>query len=73
MLYIYEGKIYIRPLENKLVEVNITKKGNEYDVEPTERKVEIEEKIKNNLYSITLEKAYEMQNGIKSSKKFDLE
>lgn len=73
MLYIYDGKIYIKPLENRLVEVNITKKGNEYNVEPTEKKVELSDKIRNDLFSVTLEKAFEMQNGAKASKKFDLE
>lgn len=73
MLYIYGGKIYIKPLENRLVEVNITKRGNEYNVEPTERKVELNDKIRNDLFSITLERAYEIQNGVKTSKKFDLE
>lgn len=73
MLYIYENKIYVRPLENLLVEVVVTKKGNEYNVEATERKVEITNKVSDNLYSITLEKAYELQNTSKMSKKIDLD
>lgn len=71
MLYIYDGKIYIKPLENILVEVNVTKKGNEYNVVPTEKKVELDDKIRNSLFYITLEKAYEMQHK-SDNKEFDL-
>lgn len=72
MLYLYNGKIYVKPFDHKMVEVNVTKKGNEYNVEATEKWVEINDKILDNTYSVTLEKAYEMQNK-KDSKKFDLE
>lgn len=72
MLYLYDGKIYVKPFDHKMVEVNVTKRGNEYNVEATDKWVELNEKILNNIYSVTLEKAYEMQNG-KNSKKFDLE
>lgn len=72
MLYLYNGKIYVKPFDHKMVEVNVTKKGNEYNVEATEKWVEINDKILGNTYSVTLEKAYEMQNK-KDSKKFDLE
>lgn len=72
MLYLYNGKIYVKPFDHKMVEVNVTKKGNEYNVEATEKWVEINDKILDNTYSVTLEKAYEIQTK-KDSKKFDLE
>lgn len=74
MLYIYEGKIYVKPFDYKMIEVLVTKTGNEYNVEATEKEVEITNKVSENLYSITVEKAYEIQNsGNKFSKKIDLE
>lgn len=74
MLYIYEGKIYVKPFDYKMIEVLVTKIGNEYNVEATEKEVEITNKVNENLYSITVEKAYEIQNsGNKFSKKIDLE
>ena len=72
MLFLYEGKVYIKPFDNRMVEVSVSKKGNEYNVEITEKWVELNDEIRNNMYSITVEKAYEMQNG-KKAKSFDLE
>lgn len=74
MLYIYNDKIYVMPFEYKMIEVLVTKKGNEYNVEATEKEIEVTKDIKENLYSITVEKAYEMQNSkSKFLKKIDLE
>lgn len=73
MLFLYNGKVYIKPFENKMVEVNITKRGNEYNVKATEKWLELNDKVINNSHSITVEKAYELQNAAKSIKKFDLD
>lgn len=72
MLYIYEGKVYVKPFDHKMVEVNVTRKGNEYNVEATEKWVYLDDEIKKNLYDISVEKAYEMQNS-KKNKNFDLD
>lgn len=63
MLFRYGNKVYVRPFANKMVEVNIIKKGSEYDVQPTNNKVEITSEIENELYSITIEEAYNMIKG----------
>lgn len=74
MLYVYEDKIYVMPFDYKMIEVLVTKKGEEYNVEATEKEVELTNKIKRDLYSVTVEKAYEMQNNRnKFSKKIDLD
>lgn len=62
MLLKYDNKLYIRPFGNKLVEVKINKKGKEYDIVPTDKKVEITSAIEGQLHSVTNEAAYEMQN-----------
>lgn len=72
MLYIYKGKIYVKPFDNKLVEVKVSKKGNEYNVEATEKKVEINNQVRSDMISITLEEAYKIQNE-KNTNKYDLE
>lgn len=73
MLFIYDGRIFVKPFDHKMVEVKVSKKGNEYNVEATDNWVELNDRIKNETYSITIEKAYEKQNGAKASKKYDLE
>lgn len=72
MLYIYENRIYVKPVENKLVEVTVTKRGNEYNVEATRRKLEITENIKEKLRSISLEEAYKKLNRSKFSEETSL-
>lgn len=62
MLYRYNGKVYIKPFSDKLVEVTINKKGNTYDVKPTQRNVIITPEISSKLLSISIEEAYKMQN-----------
>lgn len=62
MLYEYNGKTYIKPFSNKIVEVEVTKRGNEYDVKPTNKKVEITAEIKAEIKEITLENAYKKTN-----------
>jgi hypothetical protein len=73
MLYVYEGKVYIRPFDYKMVEVKVSKKGNEYNVEATEKEVELNQEIRNKTFEITIEKAYEMQNKGNKSSKFNLD
>ena len=59
MLYEYNGKFYVKPFSNRLVEVEIFKKGNEYDVKATKKVVEIRPEIKNRIAVISLKEAYE--------------
>lgn len=65
MLFRYENKVYIKPFADKLVEVKVTKRGNEYNIEPSNKKIIITSKIAGELYSIPIEEAYKMQNKIK--------
>lgn len=62
MLYIYENKIYVKPFSNKIVEVKISKKNNEFDLKPTKNIIEITEKVKSKMSEVSLEKAYELIN-----------
>lgn len=75
MLYIYDGKVYVRPFDSKLVEVKILKKGDEYDVTATEKTLEINESIRNALSEVIIEDAYNFQNKSKNklTKDFDLD
>lgn len=62
MLYEYNGKIYVRPFSNKIVEVTIEKKGNEYNVKATEKSMELNQEIQKKMVEITLEEAYKKAN-----------
>ena len=62
MLYEYNGKIYVRPFSNKIVEVTIEKKGNEYNVKATDKSIELTQEIKNKMVETTLEDAYKKTN-----------
>lgn len=62
MLYEYNGKIYVRPFSNKIVEVNIEKKAGEYDVKSTNRTVDLTDSIRKKMTEITLEEAYKKTN-----------
>lgn len=62
MLYIFKEKIYVKPFDNKIVEVSISKKGDEYDVKAIESPVELNSKELSELVNITLEEAYKLQN-----------
>jgi hypothetical protein len=70
MLYEYGGKIYVRPFSSKLVEVNIDKKGNEYNVKATNRNVNLTDEIRKKMVEITLEEAYKKIN--KNGKSLDI-
>lgn len=75
-LFRYENKVYVRPFANKIIEVEVTKNNGNYDVKSTNNSVELTKEVSNNLYSISLEEAYKMQNKPSSkenkSKKFDI-
>ena len=58
MLYEYNRKIYIKPFSYKMVEVEISKNENEYNVKPTNRIVELTPKIKEEIVEISLSDAY---------------
>ena len=65
MLYEYEGKVYVKPFDNKIVEVTIKKEaGNNFDVQAT-KNVIIEDNISAKLTSISTEQAYELLNNKK--------
>jgi predicted GIY-YIG superfamily endonuclease len=55
MLYEYDGKTYIKPLVNKMVEVEVSKKGKEYDIKPTKNMVYITEDVKKKMNAISKE------------------
>lgn len=69
MLYLYDNKTYIKPVEYKLIEVKVSKKSGEYSVETLDAILEMTDEIRNKITEISLEDAYKMQN--KSSKKND--
>lgn len=62
MLFRYENKVYIKPFADRIVKVDITKKGKEYDVKATKDIVAITPEVNNKLYSISLEEAYKITN-----------
>lgn len=67
MLYEFNGKIYIKPFSNRLVEVEIQKDEEEYIVKATNRIINITPKIKSKITEISLKDAYKKTN--KGSKK----
>lgn len=71
MLYIYKGKIYVKPYENKIVEVLIKKTSNGYDAELT-KNVIIEDGLVNKLQPISIEEAYNLtsKKGLKDKEDF---
>lgn len=58
MLYELNGKIYIKPFPNKIIEVEITKNGNEYNAKLTKKIIELIPETKAKLVEITIEDAY---------------
>lgn len=62
MLFRYNNKVYVRPFANKIIEVEVVKKGKDFDVKSTNKQVEITPEVDQNLYSVTIEEAYDMQN-----------
>lgn len=61
MLYIFIDKIYIKPFDNKVVEVTITKNNEGYNVKPIKKPIELNDKQLKQLISITIEEAYKYQ------------
>ncbi len=73
MLYLYNGKIYVKLYENKIVEVEVTKNGEVYDAKPTTRFIE-KDNLEEELTSISIDKAYEVTHKtVASRSKKDLE
>ena len=62
MLYQYNGKIYVRPFSNKIIEVKVEKKGEEYNVVALPRYVYIDSVIATQLVAISVEEAYKSMN-----------
>lgn len=60
MLYLYNGKIFVKPFENKIVEVQIKKEiGGAFDVVPT-KNIIVDDNLNDKITSISIEKAYEL-------------
>lgn len=68
MIYEYNGKFYVRPFSNKIVEVEINKKDNEYDVVATTKVVMLTPQVQKEMVEVTLEYAYNKMHGGKSTK-----
>lgn len=64
MLYQYNGKIYVRPFSNKIIEVKVEKKGEEYNVVALPRYILIDNVIATQLVAISVEKAYREMNKV---------
>ena len=62
MLYIFKDKIYVKPFDNKIVEVSITKENGEYNVKAIKAPLELNDELMKQVSSITLEDAYKFQN-----------
>lgn len=62
MLYIFKNKIYVKPFDNKIVEVAITKRNNEYDVKAIKAPMELNDELLKEVANISLEEAYKFQN-----------
>ena len=61
MLYEYNGKVYVKPFSNRIVEVEVSKKSGEYDVKATKKVIELTSEIKKKINEITLEQALKKQ------------
>lgn len=60
MLYRYKDKVFVNPTVNRIVEVKIQKKGNEYDIVLTKNKV-VQSNIRKEITEINVDEAYELQ------------
>lgn len=58
MLYELNGKIYIRPFVNKIVEVKVAKEDNEIVFTPTDIVLYITPEIKGKMVPVSNEEAY---------------
>lgn len=59
MIYEYNKKFYVKPFSNKIVEVNVEKKNNEFDVQPTKKVVYLTPDIQKAMSEVTLQEAYD--------------
>lgn len=59
MLYEYNGKFYVKPFSNKLVEVNIDKESNELDLKPTKKVVVITPEVKSKMVEVNINTIFE--------------
>lgn len=67
MLYEFNGKIYVKPFSNKIVEVEMSKNENEnFDIVPTTKIVYLTPEIKEKMVEVTNEEAYKILNAKKS-------
>lgn len=64
MLYDYKGKIYIKPLANKIAEVKVSKKGKEFTVDIVGKLEYITPEIKKEMKPIAIDRAYKDPNKI---------
>lgn len=62
MLYRYNGKIYVKPLVNKIVEVTVEKKGDEYNIKPAKEFIYLTPEIKSKMVEISVEEAAKSKN-----------
>lgn len=62
MLYQYNGKIYVRPFSNKIIEVKVEKEGEGYNVVALPKYVYLDTFIASQLVAISIEDAYKMMN-----------
>lgn len=67
MIYEYNKKFYVKPFSNKIVEVNVEKKNNEFDVQPTKKVVYLTPDIQKAMSEVTLQEAYEKSGKIGKS------
>lgn len=67
MIYEYNKKFYVKPFSNKIVEVNVEKKNNEFDVQPTKKVLYLTSDIQRAMSEVTLQEAYEKSNRIGKS------
>ena len=67
MLFELNGKIYIKPFVNKIVEIKVTKEDDQIIFEPTDKVLYITPEIKEKMVSISNEDAYKIYS--KSTKK----
>lgn len=60
MLYLYNGRIFVKPFENKIVEVQIKKDlDGVFNVIPT-KNVIVDDNLKDKISLISIDKAYEL-------------
>lgn len=69
MLYIYKNKIHIRPYANKMAEVEIEKKDNDYNIKVVGELVGLDDKEMKKIVPIDIHNAYEYVEKSKGKKR----